>query len=37
MACREVEFDVVKLIENNQLNFRINLNVQHVNGMTPYV
>ena len=32
MACKEGQFDVVKLVKA----FSINLNVQHVNGMTPF-
>ena len=36
MACKEGQFDVVELMGNDQINvFSINLNVQHVNGMTP--
>ena len=31
MACRKGQFDVV----NNKKAFSINLNAQHVNGMTP--
>ena len=38
MACKEGQFDVVKLMLNNQFNaFSINLNAQHVNGMTHFV
>ena len=33
MACRKGQFDVV----NNKKAFSINLNAQHVNGMTPIV
>ena len=33
MACKEGQFDVVELMVNDE--FSINLNVQHVNGMTP--
>ena len=37
MACKEGQFDVVKLMVNDQFNtFSINLNAQHVNGMTPF-
>ena len=37
MACKEGEFDVVKLMVNDQFKaFSINLNAQHVNGMTPF-
>ena len=37
MACKEGQFDVVELIENNQFKaFSINLNARHVNGMTPF-
>ena len=37
MAYKEGQFDVVELIENNQFKtFSINLNAQHVNGMTPF-
>ena len=37
MACNEGQFDVVELIVNDQFNtFSINMNVQHVNGMTPF-
>ena len=36
MACKEGQFDVVKLMVNHQFKtFSINLNTQHVNGMTP--
>ena len=36
MACEEGQFDVVELMVNDQFNtFSINLNAQHVNGMTP--
>ena len=35
MACKEGQFDVVDLMVNNQFKvFSINLNVQHMNGMT---
>ena len=35
MACKEGQFDVVELMVNNQFKtFSINLNTQHVNGMT---
>ena len=37
MACKEGQFDVVKLMLNNQLQaFSINLNARHVNGMTHF-
>ena len=37
MACKEGQFDVVKLMLNDQFKtFGINLNAQHVNGMTPF-
>ena len=37
MACKEGQFDVVELMENVQFKtFIINLNAQHVNGMTPF-
>ena len=37
MACKEGQFDVVELMINDQFKtFSINLNVQHVNGMTPF-
>ena len=37
MACKEGQFDVVKLVVNNQFKtFGINLNAQHVNGMTLF-
>ena len=32
MACKEEQFDVVDQFKT----FSINLNVQHVNGMTPF-
>ena len=32
MACKEGQFDVVKLMVNDQFN----LDAQHVNGMTPF-
>ena len=36
MACNEGQFDVVKLMVNDKFKtFGINLNHQHVNGMTP--
>ena len=36
MACKEGQFDVVKLMVNDQFKtFGINLNAQHLNGMTP--
>ena len=38
MAGKEGQIDVVELMANNQFKtFSINLNAQHVNGMTPYV
>ena len=36
MACKEVQFDVVELIVNDQIK-TFNLNAQHVNGMTHNV
>ena len=37
MACKEGQFDVVELVINDQFKtFSINLNAQHVNGMTPF-
>ena len=37
MACIEGQFDVVELMIINQFKaFSINLNAQHVNGMTPF-
>ena len=37
MACKEGQFDVVELMENDQFKtFTINLNAQNVNGMTPF-
>ena len=36
MACKEGQFDVVKLMVNGQFKiFSINLKAQHLNGMTP--
>ena len=36
-TCKEGQIDVVEFSANNQFNtFSINLNIQHVNGMTPY-
>ena len=36
MACKEGQYGVVELIVNDQFKtFGINLNAQHVNGMTP--
>ena len=36
MAYKEGQFDVVQLMVNDQFKtFSINLNAQHVNGMTP--
>ena len=38
MSCKEGQFNVVELIVTNQFKaFSINLNAQHVNGMTPDV
>ena len=37
MAYKEGQFDVVELMVNDQFKtFSINLNAQHVNGMTPF-
>ena len=37
MACKEGQFNVVELMINDLLKtFSINLNAQHVNGMTPF-
>ena len=37
MACKEGQFDVVELMENDQFKtLSIDLNAQHVNGMTPF-
>ena len=37
MTCKVGQFDVVKLIMNNQIkDFSINLNAQHVSGMTHF-
>ena len=37
MACKEGQFDVVEHTVNEQFKtFSINLNAQHVNGMTPF-
>ena len=37
MACKEGQFDVVELMVDDQFKtFNINLNAQHVNGMTPF-
>ena len=36
MACKEGQFDVVELMANDQFKtLSINLNAQHVNGITP--
>ena len=36
MACKEGQIDVVELMVNDKFKtFSINLNAQHVNGMTP--
>ena len=37
MDCNEGQFDVVELMANEQFKtLSINLNAQHVNGMTPF-
>ena len=37
MACKEGQFDVVEMKGNDQFRtLSINLNAQHVNGMTPF-
>ena len=37
MACKEGQFDVVELMLNEQFKtFRMNLNAQHMNGMSPF-
>ena len=37
MACKEAQLDVVELMVNDQFKtFSINLNAQHLNGMTPF-
>ena len=37
MACKEGQFDVVELMVNDQFKtFSINLNDQHLNGITPF-
>ena len=37
MACKKGQFDVVELMVNYQFKtLSINLNTQHVNGMTPF-
>ena len=37
MACKEGQFDAVEQMVNYQFNtFSINLNAEHVNGMTPF-
>ena len=37
MACKEGQFDVVELMVDDQFKtFNINLNAQHVNGMTLF-
>ena len=37
MACKEGQIDVVELMVNDQFKtFSINLNAQHLNGMTPF-
>ena len=38
MACKEGRFDGAELMVNDHFKtFSINLNTQHVNGMTPFV
>ena len=38
MTCKDGQFDVVELMVNDQIKtFSINLNAQHVNGMTHNV
>ena len=38
MPCKKGQFDVVELMINDQFKtFSINLNGQHVNGMTPLI
>ena len=37
MTCKEGQFDGVELMANDHFKtFSINLNAQHVNGMTPF-
>ena len=37
MTCKEGQFDVVELMASDQRKtFGINLNAQHLNGMTPF-
>ena len=37
MPCKEGQFNVVQLMENDKFKtLGINLNAQHVNGMTPF-
>ena len=37
MACKEGQLDVVELMVSDQFKtFSINLNAEHVNGMTPF-
>ena len=37
MACKEGQYNVVELMVNDQFKtFNINLNVQHVNELTPF-
>ena len=37
MACKEGQFDAVELMLNDQFKtFSINLNAQHINGMTHF-
>ena len=37
MACKKGQFDVVELMANDQFKtFSINMNAQHVNGMTHF-
>ena len=36
MACKEGQFDVGVMVNDQFRTFSINLNAQHVNGMTPF-
>ena len=36
MACKEGQFDVDMKVNDQFKTFSINLNAQHVNGMTPF-
>lgn len=37
MACKAGQFDAVELMKNNYFKAsRINMNAQHMNGVTPY-